>query len=85
MFRMYYYNGETLQLAQKELTVQAGYVEFELTHCSEYVLTQATLGAASASTNGMLIGIIVVSVFAGLELIALVVLGVKIGIKKKTI
>ena len=85
VLNMYYYNGETLQLAQKELTVQAGYVEFELTHCSEYVLTQATLGAASASTNGMLIGIIVVSVLAGLELIALVILGVKIGIKKKTI
>lgn len=47
---LYYYNPETkaVEPVQKALVVVEGYVSFELTHCSDYVLTTKEVKGAGA-------------------------------------
>lgn len=63
---LFYYNPTTKRLEEKvkNLKVEYGYVEFELDHCSTYVLAASTNNAATGTTNVLLYSGILVSALA---------------------
>lgn len=58
---LYYYNETkgVMELIDKNLNVEKGFVNFELDHCSEYILTRATLADSASSINTFLITTII--------------------------
>lgn len=58
---LYYFNetAEVMELVERNLNVENGFVSFELSHCSEYILTRATLIDSTNSINVFLITTII--------------------------
>ena len=69
---LYYYNkdNEVMESIAKKLNVEEGFVEFELDHCSEYILTRATLHDFTNNINVFFI----TTIAEGLVIITLLVL-----------
>ena len=69
---LYYYNetDEMMKFIDKNLSVENGFVSFEIEHCSEYILTRATLLNNSNDINPFL----VTSIIEGIIIISLLIL-----------
>jgi len=64
---VYYYNEDKNKMDTIELDIEVidGYVEFEIEHCSEYIITRAVLNSKSSFNWFMIIAIIEFVVIAG--------------------
>lgn len=74
--RLYYFNPEKteLELVNGELMPEKGYLRFELSHCSDYILTRSEIGGAVKSiekSNNKIYLILL-----GIALVAIIILAV---------
>lgn len=69
---LYYYNETegVIESIEKNLNVESGFVNFELDHCSEYILTRATLADSDNGINVFLI----TTIIEGIVVIGLILL-----------
>ena len=46
---LYYYNSKQnkIEVVKKDIVVEGGYIEIEIDHCSEYLVSMANLGTSS--------------------------------------
>lgn len=64
---LYYYNEESnkLELVDNNITVNDGYVSFEIDHCSDYVLVSAIAVApdkTSRNLNTIIVGLVILAI-----------------------
>ncbi|MDD3048582.1 MAG: hypothetical protein PHQ89_01140 [Bacilli bacterium] len=67
---LYYYNKDNIKYITSNLIVKDGYVEFKITHCSDYLLTSSIIKNASDNPMSMSF-VIVVMIFVVVILIAM--------------
>lgn len=69
---LYYYNKDNLEYIKKDLIVKNGFVEFEISHCSDYLLTSSIIKTASDNPQSMgFIIVIMMVIVVGLVAVTL--------------
>lgn len=80
LLNIYHYAGDSLKLVKDKVTVVDGYIEFELEHCSEYLVTRSMLNKKSEESKS---SIDISWIIVGVEFIVIIVLGILLLNKNK--
>lgn len=86
LLNLYYFDEKSnkMILEQENLVVKNGFVEYEIEHCSEYILTQSKIKNSNFDYKNIIIIIETIVIIGGIIYMSLKSKNIKINFKRKT-
>ena len=86
LLNLYYFDEKSnkMILEQENLVVKNGFVEYEIEHCSEYILTQSKIKNSNFDYQNIIIIIETIVIIGGIIYMSLKSKNIKINFKRKT-
>lgn len=86
LLNLYYFDEKSnkMILEQENLVVKNGFVEYEIEHCSEYILTQSKIKNSNFDYKNIIIIIETIIIIGGIIYMSLKSKNIKINFKRKT-